>query len=61
LARVAIVEQDLAPLLRAEAVAVRNGWLQVLVVALALGLVAWFLRRDRQVQAQAIAFRGAEP
>jgi hypothetical protein len=42
-------------------VAARNGWLQGLVLAAALGLVLWFLRRDRQVQAQAIAFRGAEP
>lgn len=61
LARVTIVEQDLEPTLRAEAVAARNGWLQGLVLAAALGLVLWFLRRDRQVQAQAIAFRGAEP
>lgn len=59
LSRVAIVEQDLAPTLRAEAVASRNGWLQALVVAAALLLVAGCVRRDRRRQAPAIAFGGA--
>lgn len=59
LARVAIVEQDLAPTLRAEAVAARNGALQALVLGVTLLLVGWFVRRDRRLQAHTIALTAA--